>query len=249
MLKRLTLICGVALVGLLTCASAHANPAGKGEAAQAQAAADGKTTFLVFYRNWDSAAEAMGQAVKTHADKNASKATWTAVGVADPAQKALVDKYGVGRAPMPLVLSVHPNGAVTGSFQRPMTEAEFSQSLVSPIKAECMKRLQANQLVLLCVQTADKQPVPQGVKDFQADPQFAPRVVVMTAQLKDVEEAGFFASLQVDPKSNAPVTVFLAPPGVLVGKFAPTAGKAEMGQALHKAGKCCDDKNCKHNHR
>jgi len=241
MLKNLTLICGLALVGSLTYSSVHANP-------QAQAAAEGKTTYLIFYRSWDGTAHAVGQAVKSHAEKHAAKATWAAVGINDPEQKLLVDKYQVSRAPMPLVLGVHPNGAITGVFQKPMTEAEFVQTLVSPTKAECMKRLQANQLVLVCVQTSAQQPVPQGVKDFQADPQFAQRTQVLTVQLKDPNEASFFAHLQIDPQTSAPVTVFMAPPGVLVGRFPPTASKAELSQGLHKAGKCCDDKNCKHNH-
>jgi|SRR5579885_644687 hypothetical protein len=241
MFKNLTLICGLALAASLTYSSAQADP-------QARAAAEGKTTYLVFYRNWDATAQAVGQAVKSHAEKHAAKAAWVPVGITDPAQKALVDKFQVGRAPMPLVLGVHPNGAITGVFQKPMTEAEFVQTLVSPAKAECMKGLQANRLVLLCVQTSAQQPVPQGVKDFQADPQFAQRTQVATVQLNDPNEASFFAHLQIDPQANAPVTVFMAPPGVLVGRFPPTASKAELSQALHKAGKCCDDKNCKHNH-
>jgi hypothetical protein len=238
--KNLTLICGLALVGMLTYASERTY-------SQGQAASEGKTTYLVFYRSWDATAQAVGQAVKSHAEKHAAKATWTGVSITDPAQKALVDKYQVGRAPMPLVLGVHPNGAITGVFQKPMTEAEFVQTLVSPANAECMKGLQANRLVLLCVQTS-AQPVPQGVKDFQADPQFAQRTQVLTVQLKDPNEASFFAHLQIDPQTTAPVTVFMAPPGVLVGRFPPTASKAELSLALHKAGKCCDDKNCKHNH-
>ena len=40
----------------------------------------------------------------------------------------------------------------------------------------------------------------------------------------------------------------LAPPGVLIGKYNSAATKNEVMAALHKAGKCCDDPNCKHNH-
>jgi hypothetical protein len=119
--KNLTLICGLALVGMLTYASERTY-------SQGQAAGEGKTTYLVFYRSWDTTAQTVGQAVKTHAEKHAAKATWAAVSITDPAQKALVDKYQVGRAPMPLVLGVHPNGAITGVFQKPMTEAEFVQT-------------------------------------------------------------------------------------------------------------------------
>jgi hypothetical protein len=34
---------------------------------------------------------------------------------------------------------------------------------------------------------------------------------------------------------------------VLVGKFGPAVTKDEIAAALHAAGKCCNDPNCKHN--
>ena len=55
--------------------------------------------------------------------------------------------------------------------------------------------------------------------------------------------------MEIEPGSlKGSTLVFLAPPAVLVGKFASTATKAEMTAALHAAGKCCDDPNCKHGH-
>lgn len=248
MLKNLSLLFVSALVGSLTYSLVQADPTGKGSAALAQAAADGKIIYLVFHRDGNAPTQSVVQAVKTHAEKHAAKATWATVSLGDPAEKTLVDRFQVSRAPMPLVLGVHPNGAITGYFQKPMSEGEFVQTLASPTKAECMKRLQANQLVLLCVQTSAQQAVPQGVKDFQADPQFAQRTQVLTVQRNDPNEASFFTHLQIDAQTTAPMTVFMAPPGVMVGKFPPTASKADLAQSLHKAGKCCDDKNCKHNH-
>ena len=53
--------------------------------------------------------------------------------------------------------------------------------------------------------------------------------------------------MQLDPASVTSTTItMLAPPGVLIGKFGPKATKDEMASALAKAGKCCDDPNCKH---
>jgi hypothetical protein len=247
MFKKWCLLGGFALVGCLTYSLLHAEPTSKGAAALAQAAADGKIAYLIFYRDGNAPTQAVTQAVQAHSEKYTAKAVWFSVGVTDPAEKALVDKFQVSRAPTPLVLGVHPNGAVTGVFQKPMTEAEFVQTLVSPTKAECMKRLQADQLVLLCVQAPGQQAVPQGVKEFQADPQFAQRTQVLTVQLNDPNEAAFFTYLQIDPQTTTPLTVFMAPPGVMVGKFPSTASKADLARSLHQAGKCCDDKNCKHN--
>ena len=38
--------------------------------------------------------------------------------VGDPAEKALVEKFGVSRSPLPLTLAVAPNGAITGVFSQ-----------------------------------------------------------------------------------------------------------------------------------
>lgn len=252
-MRTLSIICGLglALVGSMYVSKSMAAPApaSKAQAALAQAAGEKKTTLLVFYRAWDDATAAMAQAVKGYADKNAARAGWTAVPITDAAEAAVVNQFKVGRAPMPLVLAVHPNSAVTGVFMNKVAEADLARCLVSPKKADCMKALQQNHLVLLCVQTSVAPTMPKGVQEFKADPHYAERTDVFALNPSDPVEADFVAEMQIDPRSQAPVTVLLAPPGVLVGKFAITASGSEMGAALHKAGKCCNDPNCKHNHQ
>lgn len=235
------------LLGALTTTPAvHA--AGKGEAAHDQAAKGNKTIYLVFYRDYDANAQAMAAAAKATAEKYAAAASWAPVAITDSSEKPLVDKYQLSRAPMPLTLVVHPSSVVTGVFQKPGSEADLAQCLIGRKKAECMKALQNNQLVLLCVQPTGQSVIPQGVRDFKADPHFAPRTQIVALSLDDASDAAFMSTLQVDPRSTTPVTVFMAPPGVMVGKFPATATKADFSNALHSAGKCCDDKNCKHNH-
>jgi hypothetical protein len=111
-----------------------------------------------------------------------------------------------------------------------------------------MKSMQDGQIVLACVQTASKLTVPPGVKELCDDPSFKSRSTVAFIHAGDPAEAQFLMQLQVDTASKAPTTVLLAPPGVLVGKFGFNATKDQMAAALHKAGKCCDDPNCKHGH-
>lgn len=244
-------LCGVALVGALSAASrspAQPPTPGKGEAALRQAAADNRTVFLLFYRDGEAQMRTMAQTVQSQADKNAARATWATVSTTDPSERAIVDKFQLSRAPMPMVLAVHPNGAVTGHFTRQVSEANLAQCLVSPKKAECMKGLQQNQMVLLCVQTAPDQAVAQGVREFQADPQFAKRTQIVTAQRNDPNETAFMAELKIAPQT-APVTVFMAPPGVMVGTFPATTSKEKLAAALTAAGKCCEDPNCKHHHK
>ena len=49
--------------------------------------------------------------------------------VTDPAQRPLVDRYHVERAPMPMVLCIAPNGAITGGITRQLTDAAVDKVL------------------------------------------------------------------------------------------------------------------------
>ncbi len=225
---------------------AQASPA---QAALDQAAADGKFTFLVFYKDDSPPARAMVKVAKDGVAQRQDQATLSFVQVGNPAEKALVERFGVGRAPMPLTLAVAPNGAVTGIFSKELKDEHFDAAIVTPTMTRCMKSLQENKLVFVCVQPTDRAVVPTAVRDMQVDPQFKDRVVLVSMQMRDPQETRFLDQMQIDPKQvKATTAVLLAPPGVLIGKFDGTATKDQVAAALHKAGQCCDDPNCKHNH-
>jgi len=212
----------------------------------AQTVPNNSTTYLLFYRTMDASTSAMAQVAKAHAGRH--QVGCSLINLADPTQKQLVDQYEVGRAPMPLLLAVHTNGAVSGAFVSKVTDAELDTCLLSPTKAQCIKLLQQNQLVVLCVQTSPQQIIPPGVRQFQADPHFAKRTQVLTMQINDPNEASFIKDLKIDPRSPA-CTVLFAPPGVMVGTFAPSASGNDMAKAITATGKCCDDPNCKHHQK
>jgi hypothetical protein len=111
-----------------------------------------------------------------------------------------------------------------------------------------MKSLQEGKIVFVCLQTSDEAVLPTAVKEFQTDPLFKDRLSLVSMQLNDPAETRFLNQMQVDARRTPAATaVLLAPPGVLIGKYGPSATKDEVAAALHKAGKCCDDENCKHN--
>ena len=67
--------------------------------------------------------------------------------------------------------------------------------------------------------------------------------------LDDPAEARFYRQMNLNPEQvDGPYAVLIAPPGVLVGHFDRQASAEQIAAAIHKAGKCCDDENCKHNH-
>lgn len=237
----------ITTVALSMQSPAHAvEPASGPERAIQAAAQDGTLLYLLFYRDADAATNAMLETVKAATGQHPGT-SWATVQIADPAQRTVAERFKLTRAPMPMVIALHPNGAVTGAFQMRTTPEALAQCIVSPKKAECMAALQQDQLVLVCLQTQAEQPLPAGVRDWVADPHFAQRTRVVTLAVDDPAEAGFLTSMRVDPRQNSPTTVFLAPPGVMVGKFTAVATKQQMAAKLADAGKCCEDENCKHN--
>ncbi len=212
-----------------------------------QAAAEQKYAFIVFYKKNDAATQAVVNTLAQGIASRKDRAVVVYVNVADPAEKALVDKHKTGRAPMPLTLAVAPNGAITGIFAQKLEVKHVDASFVTPTTADCMKSLQDGKAVLLCVHPDENGLAPAGVKAFEADPQFKGRVSLVSMRLDDRAEASFLTELQIDAaKTRETTVVFMAPPGVMVGKYASSVTNAKLAADLHAAGKCCDDPNCKH---
>src|SRR5436190_6688200 len=126
--------------------------ASQAQQALAVAAVEQRYTFLVFYKESNAATQAMAQVVKNGVESRGDRATWAYVNVANPAEKALVDRFGVSRAPMPLTIAVAPNGAMTKLTPSTITDEQIEKSFVTPAMAHSMKAMQDGKLVLICTQ-------------------------------------------------------------------------------------------------
>lgn len=206
-----------------------------------------KFTFILFWKENNAATQAMATQLKTSLPQKQQQTEWSAVNVTDPANKDLIERYKVSRAPMPMVMCVASNGAITGAIPDRINDQTIDKLLVTPTMTQCMKALQEGKIVLIHVKADDKAALPQGASDFAADPSFQARTVAVSFQRNDPNEARFLADMQIDAKAQGSVVSMLAPPGVLVGKYPENATKAQIAADLHAAGKCCDDPNCKHN--
>ena len=207
-----------------------------------------KFTFILFYRENDSATQAATTALKANVDKRAARAESKLVNITDPANRAIVDQYHVDRAPMPLVICVAANGAITGAMPRQVTESGIEHALVTPTMVEATKALQDKKIVIIHVKRGAWQTLPAGAAEFLADPGFSQRSLQFDVVLGDQTEARFVNEMEIKPADvSESMVVLLAPPGVMVGKFPATASGGQIAAALHAAGKCCDDPNCKHN--
>lgn len=242
-----------ALAGVLAARAeaASAEPAAKSQAALTAASQANKFCFLLFYKTNDPATQAAAKLVSQGVGKRTEKAAYAFVQVGDPAEQAVVQRFDVARAPMPFLLAIAPNGAISCIFPKDFQEGDLDKAFVTPTMARCMKSIQAGKLVLLCVHPAGKSGTPLSVTSFAADSHYAGRTEILAMRLDDPNEARFLGDMKIDPaKTTDTQVIFMAPPGVMIGKYAATTTtSAKLASDLHAAGKCCDDPNCKHNHK
>jgi hypothetical protein len=241
------------LVGLLPAATAFgdagtASSASKGMAAMEAAARANRYLFVFFWNSQDQQTDAMHGVFQGAMGKMVDRADGIAINITDPAEKPLVDKFGVSRAPMPFVLAIASNGAATRGFPKRLEEGQLQQAFVSPCTARCMKAIQDRHLILLCVQngkTQFNQEAMQGVAEFKADPNYAQATEVVTLDPADQGEASFLKALQVDPQTPAAVTLLVTPPGAPVARFAGAVTKTEIVAKLTAAQSgCCPGGKC-----
>ena len=199
-----------------------------------RAAAARKFAFVFFWKEQNAETDRAWGVLQAAAGKMSDSADVVAVQTTDPAERALVDRFGTGRAPMPLVLAVAPCGAVTKAFTSVFDEAHLRTAFVSPGTQLCLKALQDRKLVLLCV-VGQAGPhgaeIPAAAQEFRADQRFGAASEIVLVSAGDEGEASFLRELKVDTRVSKPFTVLLAPPGSVIGQF---DGRASKDQLLAK---------------
>jgi hypothetical protein len=242
-------LCALLTVGVVACPCAGQGPAGVRVASATPAVTPGpKFTLILFWKENNTATQGMAEALKRAVAQRSQRAEWVSVNVNDGAQRPLVDRYHVERAPMPMVLCVAPNGAVTGGITRQLTDAAIDKVLVTPGMTEATKALQDKRIAVIHVKRDPRLALPAGAAGFVADPAFKDRSTVINVSLEDAAEARFVKEMEFKPEElSDSMIVVLAPPGVLVGKYQGSVSTDQIAADLHAAGKCCNDPNCKHN--
>lgn len=207
-----------------------------------QAAKDNKYLFGFFWKTEDEQTTAMKKVFDGALAKVSERATAAIVRVADSAEREIVKKFGLDRAPMPLALAIAPNGAVMGGFPGEFTEEVLLNAFGSGSTEKCMKSLQDGKLVFLCVQNGSTQlnaEALQGVQDFKAQAQYASFTEIVKLDPTDAAEASFLGDLKIDSQTKVAVTAFLAPPGVVIAEFEGATQKDRLVSALLQANSAC----------
>jgi hypothetical protein len=165
-----------------------------------------------------------------------------AVNVTAKAEAQIVEKFRLDRAPMPLVLAIAPNGAITGGFPDSFSEQELLDAFASPCLEKVVKALQDRKLTFLCVQnakTAGNEDSLQGVRDFCADERYRAATEIVMLDPAAQAEAKFLSDLKISADTANAVTVFLAPPGSPIAMFEGAITKEALVETLQKASSAC----------
>ena len=220
---------------------------GVGMAAIDRAAAAKKYLFIFFWKTESDDTTAMKKVFEDAIQKAGDRAESVHVCLADPAERGIVDKFGLDRAPMPLALAIAPNGAVMGGFPGKFTEQDLLGAFGTPCTERCMKLLQQGKLVFLCVQggkTKSNEEALKGIREFKADERFTSATEIVLLDPADSAETPFLSDLKIDPQTADAVTVFLAPPGAPIAEYKGATDKAELVATLEKASSACAGGKC-----
>jgi hypothetical protein len=212
-------------------------------AAMRRAAGANKTLFAFIVEKNDDATATLRETFESTLAKLGDQVQWTLLDRSDPAEKDFVSKYGLDRSPMPMVVAIAPNGAITGGFPAAqVTEERLRDALASPGLQQCIKALQERRLVMVCLQNSGTQAneeAMKGVNDFKANSQYGSVTDVVKVDPSDPKEVKLLAQLKADPQAKVATTAFLAPPGVLVAKVEGLTTKDSLAASLQKAMSSC----------
>jgi arsenite methyltransferase len=224
-------------------APAAATAADTGASALRGAAAAKQYLFAFIYEQNDEATRAARKTFDGALKKMTPTPKSVAVDRSDPNEKEMVEQFKLEAAPMPLVLAIAPNGAVTAGIKgADLTEARLLDAVASPGMQQCLKALQERKLIFICLQNASTKAnaaAMKGVNDFKADPQFTDGVEVVKVDPTDAKEAKLLAQLKADPKAKTASTTLLAPPGMIVAQVDGATSKSALEASLKKAMSAC----------
>lgn len=224
---------------------ANASPA---FAALSSAAQQGHYAFVVFWKEDNPETQRMFQVVQSAVPTLSVTADIVNVPITDPNESSTVEEFGVDRAPMPLLIAVAPNGAITNAWPLQCDPEKLRAGIVSTGTAESIKGLQEGKLVFVSVQnknSAHRQIASLAIDGFRADPRFANVSESIVLDPADPQEATFLHDLGVDTATKDTVTVLLAPPGKPIAKFVGMFSTEEIVAKITAAQSgCCPGGQC-----
>jgi hypothetical protein len=217
-----------------------------------QAKQEGKYSYIFLYKDGDAQSKKL-EVLFDQSTKSVGGGNFFKVEAQDQQNKAFLQNMSLNSTPLPFVLVVAPNGAITGGFTESFTETDLLNAQVSAAAEEALKGIQEQKLVFLVIQneeTTKNQEALMGVQDFIKDARFSPSSIMVKLNPTNKKEEKFLQQLNVDPSVKEARTLLLSAPGDVIGRFSGATNKEQFIQIIQKStseccpGGCCSGKSC-----
>ncbi|MHC2067254.1 hypothetical protein ACYFX5_07270 [Bremerella sp. T1] len=215
---------------------------GPGVSTLATSADAGRFSYVLFWRDNDVATQKFNTAIQEATTQMSSPVSVVSAQVTDSRNADLVELFGADRAPLPLLIAIAPNGAVTKAWVNHVEANQLQEGIVSNGTAACLKAMQEQKLSLICVcnsQTTHSSKIRNAAKAFLADERFGAATVVIEIDPADQRERAFLGSLQVNPTISDATMLLVSPAGQMIGSFDGTATAAQVVAKIEAAQQSC----------
>ena len=220
-------------------AAAKTSPA---ETAIKAAGRQNRYAIVTFYKRNDAASTKMLAQAKKLQAKYSRRASFASADVGNTVHKALISRYGVDRAPIPLTLVIAPNGAVTAGYPNEIKKTDLSDAFVSSGLADVLKVLQSRKLALVCLQngkTKFNKESMTAAEGLKADKTLPGLVEIVKIDPSDSRESKFLQQCKVNAGSTNAQVVMIIPPGRVLGTFDGNTTKDKLMAGLQSAMSSC----------
>lgn len=195
--------------------------------------------LLLFYNGEDKSFELMDKEIDNFINNSSNSILKYKVLTTEGKENSVIKKFGVDRAPLPVVLVLAPNGAITGGFPESVTNQQLEKSIVSELTMKILKPLQEQKIVLVSLQnkkTKFNRESTNALNDFSSDSRLRGSVDIIKEDPDNTEIKDFLKQCKLEKKITEATIVFLVPPGSIAGVFTGKITKDTLIAALSKCG-------------
>ena len=217
-----------------------------GSVAIQNAASENKHLYIFFYKDQNDKTINLQKIFDQTQQKMGEQAKFVKIKSNDPSEKGLADRFNLKRTPMPFVLVLAPNGAITGSFFT-FDEGQLKNALSSPGSASTLKALQDRKLVFISLQnpkTQNNEAALRGVRAFKADSRFGSAAEIVQIDPSDKQEQPFLKQIGFKGDTTQAVTILISPPAEVVGTYQGGTTKEQFIDDIQKASSGCCPGGC-----
>ena len=240
---RIAIALIASLVLVLICSGA---PAEAGAPADLEAATASAQPAFVVVTQSNAKGTDRAVAVAKKAQALAPGSRLVLVDRAVPENKALVERFRVLSAPVPLILVVAHNGVVAGgAYLKQATPQSLASMVPSPKKADLLLALTQKRPTFLVFSHKD-QPTQSQVFEActQAVQQLDRKATTVVVDIKDKAEQRFLKGMKIDPKAKLPVVVVFNVKGQKTDVYRQAVTAAQLVQSSKKKAPCCPTGDC-----